>query len=294
MKRWSTLSRPRPDRRLFAVIAATALLTAGCVTRGTHEEMVGALESDIQDLETRVRDLERSNRALDEDRVALVDEMEDLRQERETLSADVQKLAKTKELLSQHLRERDEQVQELSKLKTTYRGLVDDLESEVSAGQIQIEQLREGIRMNLAQDILFRSGSPRLEGTGVAVLRKLAAKLRELSHTIEVQGHTDNVPLSTGLAARYGSNWELAAARASSVVRLLEAEDVDPTRLTAVSFSEFAPVASNDSPEGRARNRRIEIRLMPVDADEPVLADRGETPEEPAAGDADEGSEPAP
>ena len=229
-----------------------ALLAAGCVTRGTYEEVVGALESNIQNLETRVRDLERSNRALDEERVALVDEMEDLRQERETLTVDVQKLAKTKELLSQHLRARDEQVQELSKLKTTYRGLVDDLESEVSAGQIQIEQLREGIRMNLAQDILFRSGSPRLEGSGVAVLRKVAAKLRELSHRVEVQGHTDDVPLSAGLAGRYATNWELAAARAASVVRLFEAEKVDPSRLTAVSFSEFAPVASNISPNSSA------------------------------------------
>jgi chemotaxis protein MotB len=270
MKRSSTLSHRGERPALIALLVLP--LAAGCVTRTTHNEVVGALETEVARLETRVRDLERSNKALDAERVALVDEMEDLRQEREVLSADVAKLAKTKELLSEHLRQRESEVEELSKLKTTYRGLVDDLESEVSAGQIQIEQLREGIRLNLAQDILFRSGSSKLEGTGVAVLRKVAGQLRQMTHTVEVQGHTDDVPLSAALTARYGTNWELAAARAASVVRLFEEEKVDPGRLTAVSYGEFAPVASNDTPEGRARNRRIDIRLMPVEAQVPADA----------------------
>jgi chemotaxis protein MotB len=270
MKRWSIRSPRARERAALAV--AFALLAGGCVTRSTHNEVVGALETEVGRLEGLVRDLERSNKALDSERVALLDEMEDLRQEREVLSADVAKLAKTKELLSEHLRKRESEVEELSKLKTTYRGLVDELESEVASGQIQIEQLREGIRLNLAQDILFRSGSAKLEGSGVAVLRKVAGQLRGMTHTVEVQGHTDDVPLSAALAARYGTNWELAAARAASVVRLFEEEKVDPGRLTAVSYGEFAPVASNDTPEGRARNRRIDIRLMPVEVPAPVAS----------------------
>ena len=292
MRRCSTPSRPR--REWFTLtLGLGLLLTSGCVTRGTHDEIVGALEGEVDRLERRVRDLERSNQALDQERVALVDEMEDLRQEREVLSKDVAKLAKTKALLSDHLRERDSQVAKLSKLTSTYTGLVEDLESEVADGQIQIEQLREGIRLNLAQDILFRSGSPRLEGSGVAVLRKVASKLEELTHTVEVQGHTDDVPLSAGLARRFGTNWELAAARASSVVRLLEDQGVEPGRLTVISFGEFAPVASNDSPEGRARNRRIEIRLRPVEAAEQASPADPEPPGVAAPAD-DPGSDSAP
>lgn len=290
MKRWSTPSPRRPE--LVALgLALGALLSSGCVTRGTHERVVGALEADVDRLETRVRDLERSNEALDKERVALVDEMEDLRLERQVLSTDVEKLAKTKELLTEHLRRRESEVEELSKQKATYRGLVEDLESEVSAGQIQIDQLREGIRLNLAQDILFRSGSAQLEGSGVAVLRKVAGKLRDITHTVEVQGHTDDVPLSAALAKRYGTNWELAAARAASVVRLFEAEGVDPGRLTVVSHGEAAPVASNDTPEGRARNRRIDIRLKPLVAPEldPEAKETG-----PASAAADGGAEPTP
>ena len=90
----------------------------------------------------------------------------------------------------------------------------------------------------------------------------LHRRLIELPHSISVEGHTDDIPV----ARRYASNWELAAARASSVVRLMIELGVDPTRLKAVSRAEFAPVASNDTDEGRAKNRRIEIQLdLPID-----------------------------
>lgn len=266
MKRWSTRWHRLADKKASACLVVAALLATGCVTRSTHQEVVGALEAEVTRLEGEVRDLQRSNRSLGDERVRLIDEMEDLRQEREVLARDVEKLARTKELLTNHLREREAQVEELSKATTTYRGLVSELESEVSSGQIQIEQLREGIRLNLAQDILFRSGESRLEGSGVAVLRKVSDQLKKMTHTIEVRGHTDDVPLSPALARRYGSNWELAAARAASVVRLFVQEGVDPSRLTVVSYGEHAPVASNDTPEGRAYNRRIDIRLIPKDA----------------------------
>jgi len=270
MKRSNTRSLRR--RRAALVLPIAAALLAACVTRGKHDRIVGALESDKAKLEAQVVDLQRSNRSLSNERAELLDSMEDLRQEREDLSIDVAKLQKTKDLLTEHLRQREEQVEELSKLKSTYRGLVDELESELTAGQIQIEQLAEGIRVNLSQEILFRSGAVTLEPHGIEVLRKVAGQLASTTHTIEVQGHTDDVPLSPSLARRWGTNWELAAARAASVVRLLQQQSVDPKRLTAVSFGEYAPVADNDTPEGRAHNRRIEIRLKPVK--EPARAEQ--------------------
>jgi chemotaxis protein MotB len=241
---------------------------------------VASLEAENSQLEQRVSDLERSNRALDNERAQLVDEMEDMRQVRDTLSRDVAKLEKSKILLTEHLRARDAQVTELSRLQATYAGLVADLESEVATGQIEIEQLREGLRLNLSQDILFPSGSVRLNEKGAVVLRKVAAQLRKIDHRVEVQGHTDDVPLSRTLVARWGSNWELAAARAAQVVRLFEDENVDSRRLSAVSYGSHAPMESNDTPEGRARNRRIEIRLIPVrEAGAPVVSTAAETAE---------------
>jgi chemotaxis protein MotB len=267
----------------LAVAAVSCLALAGCVTRGTYETAVGALEAKNAQLEARLQDLERSNRALDDERAKLIDEMEDLRQARDSLTLDVAKLEKSKALLTGHLRAREEQVSKLSETKSTYEGLVADLESEVASGQIQIQQLREGLRLNLPQDILFPSGSVTLDPRGAAVLRKVAAKLREDNYRIEVHGHSDNIPLSRALAARWGTNWELAAARAAQVVRLFQDEKIDPARMSAVSFGEYAPLGSNDTPEGRARNRRIEIRLIPVTAPAPDAKSNADTRKEASA-----------
>ena len=263
MMRFATRFRLRPEALVVTVLAVAAL-ASGCVTKGKHDSIVGALESENGELRTRVSDLERSNASLDAERVKLIDEMEDLRETRAQLSRDVEQLSKTKELLTEHLRKRDEQVEKLSATSSTYSGLVSELEAEVAAGQIQIEQLRDGIRLNLPQSILFPSGSAALDPKGEAVLRKVAGKLRDEDHRVEVQGHTDNVRLSGALESRYGTNWELAAARAARVVRLFQSAKIAPERLTAISYGEWNPVASNDDPDGRARNRRIEIRLRPL------------------------------
>lgn len=283
-----THSDTRSLRRIeaLALCAALTLVAGGCVTRSKHDRIVGGLEEQNGRLEARVRDLERSNKSLDEERVKLLDEMEDLRETRAALTRDVEQLSKTKDLLTEHLRKRESEVQELSQLKGTYSGLVSELEAEVAAGQIQIEQLREGIRLNLPQDILFSSGSAALDPRGETVLRKVAGKLHEQNHRIEVQGHTDNVPIAGALAQRFHTNWELAAARAARVVRLFESEKLEPHRLTAISFGEWAPVASNDDPEGRARNRRIEIRLIPVERPEVGQREQAAPPPAQAAAEA--------
>jgi chemotaxis protein MotB len=87
---------------------------------------------------------------------------------------------------------------------------------------------------------------------------------------VEVQGHTDDLPIRGRLAERFPSNWELGGARAARVVRLLGEHGVAPTRMRAVSFADTQPIASNETPEGRARNRRIEIRLLPVPGSGPA------------------------
>ena len=141
----------------------------------------------------------------------------------------------------------------------------------MTAGRIEIDRLREGLRLNLSQEILFRSGSAQLNARGREVIGKVAERLAGTPQRIEVQGHTDDVGIQGSLARRYPSNWELAGARAASVVRLLAEHGVSPDRMSAVSFGEFQPVATNDSAEGRAINRRIEIRLLPVEKPAPAV-----------------------
>lgn len=119
----------------------------------------------------------------------------------------------------------------------------------------------EGVSFRIPSEVLFASGEATLTPSGLAVIdRLLPAMNRVPDYTIVVEGHTDNVPIQT---ARFPSNWELSAARASSVVRHLEARGLNPTRLRATGYADTRPLAANDTPEGRALNRRVEITLEP-------------------------------
>jgi chemotaxis protein MotB len=262
---------------------------AGCVTRGTYREALAerdALAGDKKQLEERVELLEASNESLGAERVQIIDEMETLREAHSALDRDVRSLSKQKDELSSSLEAREAELnarnQEVQQLKGTYQGLVSDLEAEVAAGQITIQQLREGLQLNMAQDVLFASGSPELNEAGRSVLNKVAKRLKEIPHQVEVRGHTDNVPIRSG---RFPSNWELAGARASGVVRYLADHKVDPHRLVSVSYGEYVPIATNETPEGRQKNRRIEIALepMPNPSAEPTPPAKPAPPEPSAA-----------
>jgi len=251
-----------------AALAALGLgLCLGCVGLGTHREVVGErdrLADEKAQLAERVRLLEASNASLSAERVRLLEETEDLREKHASLEEGVADLQRRHDALSESLSARETELasrsEEVARLRGTYEGLVSDLEAEVQAGQIQIQQLREGLLLNVSDEILFPSGSAQLSVQGKDVLARVAAHLKQLPDRVEVQGHTDDVPIATAI---YPSNWELAAARATGVVRWLEGQGLEPRRLSGVSFGEQHPVAPNDTPEGRARNRRIEIRLLP-------------------------------
>ena len=265
-------------RRRFSRLLSLPLvgLLGGCVGVGTFDAAIARndeLTAANERLEQRVAILEAASASLETARLDLIDITEDMRQAQGQLEGNFRQLKQSEERLSENLAAREaalasseqalaERDRELAELSSTYTGLVSDLEAEVASGQIQIDQLREGLHLNVSQEIMFLSGSANLAAGGEAVVRTLAERLKTLAHDIEVQGHTDNVALRG--SALYPSNWELAAARAAKVVRLFVESGLSPERLTVVSFGEFAPIASNDTPEGRAKNRRIEIRLEPV------------------------------
>jgi chemotaxis protein MotB len=115
--------------------------------------------------------------------------------------------------------------------------------------------------LQLPQDVLFASGSATLNAEGTETLGRIGTVLAELAgRRFQVEGHTDNVPIAT---ERFPSNWELSTGRALSVVRLLVRQGVPSENLSGAGFGEYQPVASNDAPEGRRSNRRIEIVMLP-------------------------------
>jgi len=140
------------------------------------------------------------------------------------------------------------------------------LQAEINADQVKIQQLENGIRVSMSSDLLYPSGSVGISHQGRAALTKVTGQLTSMAaqgYEIDVVGNTDDVPIGPELAERYPTNWELAGARAAVVVRYLHENGVDPTKLEAISGGQYHPVAANDSPTGRASNRRTDILLRP-------------------------------
>ncbi len=263
------------------VLGAIALvaLSAACVSSGKYEtalqerDQVAEQSRALQEESKKEREILKAEKvALEADRANLQGDIEALDAEKARLGEQIQQLNSEMGTLGMELdkqkAETVRQSQEAARLKSTYDGLVANLKNELAEGQIEIRQMRDGLSVDVAQEILFASGSAKIDKTGQDVLLRVSAQLNKTPYEIIVGGHTDNVPIGPGLTDRYPSNWELAAARAASVVRLFEGSGIDVKRLRAVSFSEHHPRDTNDTEEGRKRNRRIEIRLRPVVPDE--------------------------
>lgn len=129
----------------------------------------------------------------------------------------------------------------------------------VTSGQINVQQTSRGLVMEINAAALFAPGEAELQSTAIRALSDVAKILAPDTMPLEIEGHTDNIPIQT---PRYPSNWELSSARASSVARLFISYGVAGGRMTIIGSADNHPVASNNSPEGRARNRRITVTLV--------------------------------
>ena len=156
---------------------------------------------------------------------------------------------------------RDEEVQ---MLLDEQEEIAEELELLITAGSVKMELLKDGLQLQLDNEVLFTTGSATLKASGQQVLKQLVDELEELPYQILVIGNTDSVPVGAELAGRYPNNWFLAGARAASVVTYMEQQGVPSVQLVPISWGSVHPVASNDTPEGRSENRRIEVRLRPV------------------------------
>jgi chemotaxis protein MotB len=154
-----------------------------------------------------------------------------------------------------------EKVEELS---STYKDMMEQMKGEIAKGQVTITELKGKLTLNMADSILFDSGKADVRSDGRAVLAKLAGVLGGVrERQLRIAGHTDNIQIKGDLAKKFPTNWELSAHRAINVMRFLEERGIGGLQMAAVAFADTRPVASNDSAEGRAKNRRIEITLVP-------------------------------
>ena len=267
----------------------------GCVSMGKYElkeKEASDLTKSLQDQQQKYADLSKENADLKAqinkltsdlagvsgDRDKLVESKEGLEESlKSTADAKNRKIAELSQLISDLEKENEKLKEEIANLRKvkeeevqktsrTYEEMLEKMKSEISKGQVTISELKGKLTVNMLNAILFDSGKAEVKPEGLEVLQKVIDILKGVKDkAIRIEGHTDNVQIVGELTRKYPTNWELSAARAINVARYLQQQGIDPTLLAAVAYGEYKPVASNDTEEGKAKNRRIEIILVPKD-----------------------------
>ncbi|HRB21728.1 MAG TPA: OmpA family protein [Nitrosomonas sp.] len=155
-------------------------------------------------------------------------------------------------------------IQKREKMRGMAKSILEALEPLVRDGQVRVTQSALGITVEINASVLFSPGQARLADNSSTALQAVARVIKNQEHEIRVEGHTDNFPIHT---ENFPSNWELSTARASSVVRLFIEQGVDANRLTAIGYGENRPIESNETIEGRKRNRRVAIMILAANPD---------------------------
>jgi len=163
--------------------------------------------------------------------------------------------------------ERAAKEEEIRRLTKAQADLTKSLQDEIDKGNITIQRVRDRLTINMIDQVLFDSGQAVVKPAGLNVLKQVSDVLKDVpDKQIRIEGHTDNVPIGVKLRDKFATNWELSTTRATSVVRyLLDEGGVNRDMISAAGYADTRPVATNDSDDGKASNRRIEIVLYPKD-----------------------------
>jgi len=153
----------------------------------------------------------------------------------------------------------DETIQTINEISSKLNNTLKDL---IENDDVIIKQGEDWLELEMKSKVLFYSGEARLEKRALPILGKVADILRTSSNLIQVEGFTDNNPINT---PRFPSNWELSAARAASVVNLLDRFGLNPDRMSAIGYGEFKPIADNKTEQGRQKNRRVVLVVLGSD-----------------------------
>ncbi|MCS6925574.1 MAG: flagellar motor protein MotB [Candidatus Binatia bacterium] len=219
-----------------------------------RQQHLATLEAERTALQSHVIDLQQHMTELTAAQAELAAQLAAERERAAALERQLQEQTRAKEA-------------ELSSLRGAYDRLVASLQGEIAQKEIALHQVKEKLVVTILDRVLFPSGQATLTPEGRQIMQKVGAILAKVTdRRILIEGHTDNVPIGPTLSQQYPTNWELSTARATEVVKYLITEaQLPPHRLSAVGRADTAPVASNESEEGRKQNRRIEIILLPPD-----------------------------
>ena len=278
-------------RKLTVHILPLILLSA-CVSSGKHEATLAEMDTMRESLGSAQEEINRNQQQIEQTEKALdtakmqnamaqeeiknnqqqikktEQELESARKQIVTATNELMKLESRKQDLQEELSESQVQMSMLRSIENEtnrrnqiYEKFVDRLKTMIDGGQLTVSIEQGRIVINLPNNVLFKSGSAKLNPEGEEALAQIASVLSQFSdRRFQIEGHTDNKPIKS---ARFPSNWELSTSRALTVIHLLTDMDVVPENISAAGFGEFRPRADNETEEGRQFNRRIEIIMLP-------------------------------
>lgn len=268
---------PTSWRGLTAALLSATLLVGCGIPKDEHAAVVKDLEetqlqlSESQRVQAeqkeRIAELEGLVEAANKRIAEKKAEIKELETRIAELSGELKLYADVKGDLEKALEASKSELAELRKARAQaearaaqYRELTAKLAAMVRSGKLTVKIRNGKMVIQLPGDVLFGPGKVKLEDDGQQALAEVAEILKGFERQYLIAGHTDNIPVKSG---RFSSNWELSTARAVEVVTFLQEKGVPPDKLAAAGYGEFDPVASNETKESRALNRRIEIILMP-------------------------------
>lgn len=208
---------------------------------------IASLQDNINDLTTKIDSLNNQNNQLGQQ---TTEQQDQLTKSKETLAQQRERLQHLQALLEQQKKQSEELK---NKMTEALKGF--------NSNDLSVYQKNGKVYVRLSENLLFPSGSAVVNPKGVDALAKLAAVLNlNTDVSVNIEGHTDSIPIH----GKFKDNWDLSTARANAIVRILTNNyKVDPSRVIASGHSYYEPIESNETPEGRAKNRRTEIILSP-------------------------------
>lgn len=232
------------------IILFIAVIMASC-----DNSKVQLLEAQVAQLETQISHTQASNSSL-------LDRLSDMSVINQTESKSIQSSLESLGRQNAYIQDLTSKIHEKDSINFA---LVNNLKRsliDVNDEDIQVEVRGSAVYVSIADQLLFQSASARISRNANVILQKVASVINDHNEVnVLVEGHTDNVPIHN---EHFKDNWDLSVQRASEVARLLQNEyNMDPQRLTAAGRSFYVPIADNDTPEGRSKNRRTEIILTP-------------------------------
>ena len=233
------------------LVVGSLLANVGCVGKKKYETEVAAKEAAVAEnetLKTQVAELEAAKAA-----------------EAERAAAAEQQSEELKALEAETRASLDAAQAQLEEKEKAQAQMEESFQAEIQAKEIEVEEMKTGVRIRLDSDVLFGPGKVTPTPEGVELLKKAGAQLAETPYQVIVMGHTDDQAVGGSLASKYPSNWELGAARAAEVGKVLMSAGVKGEQLAIGSRASYKPLTGNDTPEGRADNRRIEIFVRFID-----------------------------